>query len=265
MAPKPKSQDQEEESPQGHRLRRGPHPVHVQQHDHHHHRPPGRDRLLDERRHGRVQGRPQGHALRRPAGRQGSGQPKAREFGVRYVDVRIKGPGAGRESAIRALQSGRARDQVHQGRDPHPAQRLPGPPAAAGLAKESTMARYQGPICRLCRVEKNQALPQGQQVPDRQVPARAAGLRARPARPQPEARPGLRDPAPGEAEAEALLRDVGGAVPPLLQAGRAAEGHHRREPPVDARAAAGQRPLRHGLRPFPRPRPPARRPRPLPR
>ncbi|MCX6576063.1 MAG: 30S ribosomal protein S11 [Candidatus Aminicenantes bacterium] len=30
---------------------------------------------------------------------------KAREFGVRYVDVRIKGPGAGRESAIRALQA----------------------------------------------------------------------------------------------------------------------------------------------------------------
>jgi small subunit ribosomal protein S11 len=31
---------------------------------------------------------------------------KAREFGVRYVDVRISGPGAGRESAIRSLQSG---------------------------------------------------------------------------------------------------------------------------------------------------------------
>lgn len=31
---------------------------------------------------------------------------KARDFGVRYIDVRIKGPGAGRESAIRALQSG---------------------------------------------------------------------------------------------------------------------------------------------------------------
>lgn len=30
---------------------------------------------------------------------------KAREFGVKYVDVRIKGPGAGRESAIRSLQS----------------------------------------------------------------------------------------------------------------------------------------------------------------
>jgi small subunit ribosomal protein S11 len=30
---------------------------------------------------------------------------KAREFGVRYVDVKIKGPGAGRESAIRALQA----------------------------------------------------------------------------------------------------------------------------------------------------------------
>jgi small subunit ribosomal protein S11 len=31
---------------------------------------------------------------------------KARDFGVRYVDVRVKGPGAGRESAIRSLQSG---------------------------------------------------------------------------------------------------------------------------------------------------------------
>ena len=31
---------------------------------------------------------------------------KAREFGVRFVDVRIIGPGAGRESAIRSLQSG---------------------------------------------------------------------------------------------------------------------------------------------------------------
>lgn len=30
---------------------------------------------------------------------------KAREYGVRYVDVKIKGPGAGRESAIRALQA----------------------------------------------------------------------------------------------------------------------------------------------------------------
>jgi len=30
---------------------------------------------------------------------------KAKEHGVRYVDVRVKGPGAGRESAIRALQS----------------------------------------------------------------------------------------------------------------------------------------------------------------
>lgn len=30
---------------------------------------------------------------------------KAREFGVRYVDVKVKGPGSGRESAIRAIQS----------------------------------------------------------------------------------------------------------------------------------------------------------------
>lgn len=30
---------------------------------------------------------------------------RAKDFGVRYVDVRVKGPGAGRESAIRSLQS----------------------------------------------------------------------------------------------------------------------------------------------------------------
>jgi small subunit ribosomal protein S11 len=30
---------------------------------------------------------------------------RARDFGVRYVDVRVKGPGAGRESAIRAMQA----------------------------------------------------------------------------------------------------------------------------------------------------------------
>jgi small subunit ribosomal protein S11 len=29
----------------------------------------------------------------------------AQDMGVRYVDVRVKGPGAGRESAIRALQA----------------------------------------------------------------------------------------------------------------------------------------------------------------
>ncbi len=30
---------------------------------------------------------------------------KARDFGVRTVDVKVKGPGAGRESAIRSLQA----------------------------------------------------------------------------------------------------------------------------------------------------------------
>lgn len=30
---------------------------------------------------------------------------QARDYGVKYVDVKVKGPGAGRESAIRALQA----------------------------------------------------------------------------------------------------------------------------------------------------------------
>ena len=58
----------------------------------------------------------------------------AKEHGVRSVDVRVTGPGAGRESAIRALQANGHRHQVHQGHDADPAQRLPAAQAAAGLA-----------------------------------------------------------------------------------------------------------------------------------
>ena len=40
-----------------------------------------------------------------PSSRPRTPPTKAREFGVRHVDVRLKGPGAGRESSIRALQA----------------------------------------------------------------------------------------------------------------------------------------------------------------
>jgi small subunit ribosomal protein S11 len=43
------------------------------------------------------------------------------ECGVKNLEVRIKGPGPGRESAVRALNE----DHQHLGRDPDPAQRLP--------------------------------------------------------------------------------------------------------------------------------------------
>ena len=38
---------------------------------------------------------------------------KVFEYGMRVVDVHIKGPGAGREAAVRALQSGDARLRVN--------------------------------------------------------------------------------------------------------------------------------------------------------
>ena len=53
--------------------------------------------------HRRVQGLPQEHAVR---GRAADGAAKrAMEHGMRQVEVYVKGPGAGREQAIRSLQA----------------------------------------------------------------------------------------------------------------------------------------------------------------
>jgi ribosomal protein S11 len=58
----------------------------------------------------------------------------AKAFGMRSCEVRVKGPGSGRESAIRALQT--VGIEVKSIRDvtPIPAQRLPAAEAAARLA-----------------------------------------------------------------------------------------------------------------------------------
>src|SRR5213075_1927945 len=47
----------------------------------------------------------------------------AQEYGVRSLEVRIKGPGPGRESAVRIARA-RLRDQQHHRRDAGAAQRL---------------------------------------------------------------------------------------------------------------------------------------------
>ena len=47
------------------------------------------------------------------------------ECGVKNLEVRIKGPGPGRESAVRALNALGHQDHQHFGRDADPAQRLP--------------------------------------------------------------------------------------------------------------------------------------------
>jgi small subunit ribosomal protein S11 len=57
----------------------------------------------------------------------------AQECGVKNLEVRIKGPGPGRESAVRALNCARHEDQQHHRRDAGAAQRLPSPEASANL------------------------------------------------------------------------------------------------------------------------------------
>ena len=52
---------------------------------------------------------------------------KAIKFGVKEVEVKVKGPGSGRESAITALAGRRPEDQVDRRRHAAAAQRLPAP------------------------------------------------------------------------------------------------------------------------------------------
>ena len=49
----------------------------------------------------------------------------AMEYGLKTVEVYVKGPGSGREAAIRSLQAAGLEVEHDQGRDADPAQRLP--------------------------------------------------------------------------------------------------------------------------------------------
>ncbi len=49
---------------------------------------------------------------------------KAKESGLRSVEVAVSGPGAGRESAVRASGDGGTGSAEHQGQDSHSAQRM---------------------------------------------------------------------------------------------------------------------------------------------
>ena len=125
------------------------------------------------------------------------------------------------------------------------------------------MARYTGPVCRLCRRERMKLFLKGAKCDTDEVPDRAAPVPARRGRPRPPA-PGLRVPAPAPREAEGPphLRPHGEAVPPRLRRGEPPPGRHRREPAADARAPPRQRRLPRRVGREPGPGPPARPPRP---
>ncbi len=57
----------------------------------------------------------------------------AKTFGMRSCDVLVKGPGSGRESAIRALQTAGPRSAIDPRRHADPAQRLPAAEAPSRL------------------------------------------------------------------------------------------------------------------------------------
>ena len=86
-------------------LRRGAHQELVQQHDRHHHRPGGQRPRLGLGRQRRLQGLPQVARRSPPRWRPRQCARRAMEHGVRKVDVLVKGPGSGRETAIRSLQN----------------------------------------------------------------------------------------------------------------------------------------------------------------
>ncbi len=71
---------------------------------------------------------------------------------MRQIEVFVKGPGSGREQAIRSLQAAGLEVSAITDVTPTPAQRLPRPQAAPGLGG-TAMARYRGPVSRLCRRE----------------------------------------------------------------------------------------------------------------
>ena len=60
----------------------------------------------------------------------------AMEHGLKTVEVYVKGPGSGREAAIRALQDNSVLGNHDQGRYPDPAQRLPPAQEKKSIIKE---------------------------------------------------------------------------------------------------------------------------------
>ena len=79
---------------------------------------------------------------------------KAIEHGMRKVDVFVKGPGSGRETAIRSLQAAGLEVGAISDVTPQAAQRTPAAQAAPGLTARgdwTVMARYTGPMTKKSR------------------------------------------------------------------------------------------------------------------
>ena len=68
---------------------------------------------------------------------------KAKESGLRTVEVRVSGPGAGRESAVRALATAGLEVRVDPGPDADSAQRLPAAEEAQSLSGSESVCERE--------------------------------------------------------------------------------------------------------------------------
>ena len=78
------------------------HPLDLQQYHHHHHRPRRQGADLGLGRHGGFKGSRKSTPFAAQLAAE-KALKDAENFGLRTLDVRVKGPGAGRESAIRSI------------------------------------------------------------------------------------------------------------------------------------------------------------------
>ena len=85
---------------------------------------------------------------------------KGIEQGLQKVEVFVKGPGSGRETAIRSLQAAGPGGHERQGRHPASAQRLPPPQAAPRLRTQANGSRHRPPV-QAVPPRRAEALPQG--------------------------------------------------------------------------------------------------------
>ena len=99
-----RSDEGSQESQAAGRGRRRACPRVVQQHDHHDHRSSGQHAFLGDRGRLRLQGSRKSTPFAAQVAAERAGTA-AQEYGVKNLEVRVKGPGPGRESAVRSLNA----------------------------------------------------------------------------------------------------------------------------------------------------------------
>ena len=126
------------------------------------------------------------------------------------------------------------------------------------------MARYTGPVCRLCRREGTKLFLKGASCYSKKCAVRAPPHAARPARrAPPQGCPSSASSCARSRRSAASTASSSASSGRYFDEAESPPRRDRREPAPPARDAPRQRRLPDGLRGQPRPGPPARQPRPL--